>query len=85
MIDLVDRRGVELATVTGEIDLATPTGRLIARMLGAGPDFRAQAATGRTYLLSGILRCGRCGRRGIDEAEDGGDAFDHGQVLHDGR
>ncbi|WP_211590676.1 recombinase family protein [Microbispora sp. H11081] len=35
VIDLADRRGIELATVTGEIDLATPTGRLIARMIGA--------------------------------------------------
>lgn len=35
VIDLADRQGVELATVTGEIDLATPTGRMIARMLGA--------------------------------------------------
>jgi site-specific DNA recombinase len=35
VIDLADRHGVELATVTGEVDLATPTGRLVARMLGA--------------------------------------------------
>ena len=35
VIDLADRHGVELATCTGEIDLATPTGRLVARMLGA--------------------------------------------------
>ncbi|MEV0583028.1 recombinase family protein [Nonomuraea sp. NPDC050310] len=26
-------------------------------------DYRRLAATGRTYLLSGILRCGRCGHR----------------------
>jgi site-specific DNA recombinase len=35
VIDLADRHGFELATCTGEIDLATPTGRLVARMLGA--------------------------------------------------
>lgn len=35
VIDLADRYGLELATVAGEIDLATPTGRMIARMLGA--------------------------------------------------
>lgn len=35
VIDLADRHGLELATVSGEIDLATPTGRMIARMLGA--------------------------------------------------
>lgn len=34
-IDLADRHGVELASATGEIDLSTPTGRLVARMLGA--------------------------------------------------
>ena len=35
VIDLHDQRGVRLATCTGEIDLATPTGRMVARMLGA--------------------------------------------------
>ncbi len=35
VIDLLDQRGIDLATVTGEIDLATPTGRLVARTLGA--------------------------------------------------
>ncbi|MEU0482233.1 recombinase family protein [Streptosporangium sp. NPDC006013] len=42
VIDLADRRGVELATVTGEIDLVTPTGRLIARMLGAAARHEAE-------------------------------------------
>jgi site-specific DNA recombinase len=37
-----DRHGLELATVTGEIDLATPTGRLIARMLGAAARHEAE-------------------------------------------
>ncbi len=35
VIDLADRHRLELATVTGDIDLATPTGRMVARMLGA--------------------------------------------------
>ncbi|HKB30017.1 MAG TPA: recombinase family protein, partial [Streptosporangiaceae bacterium] len=34
VIDLHDQAGIQLATVTGEIDLATPTGRLVARTLG---------------------------------------------------
>ena len=34
VIDLHDQHGIQLATVTGEIDLATPTGRMIARTLG---------------------------------------------------
>jgi DNA invertase Pin-like site-specific DNA recombinase len=35
VIDLHDSHGVALATVTGEIDLSTPTGRMVARTLGA--------------------------------------------------
>jgi site-specific DNA recombinase len=35
VIDLHDQAGIALATVTGEIDLSTPTGRLVARTLGA--------------------------------------------------
>ncbi len=35
VIDLHDRHGVDLATCTGEIDLSTPTGRMVARTLGA--------------------------------------------------
>jgi 5-methylcytosine-specific restriction protein A len=35
VIDLADRHGLALATVTGDIDLGTPTGRMVARMLGA--------------------------------------------------
>ncbi|MER7050339.1 recombinase family protein [Streptomyces jumonjinensis] len=42
VIDLADRRGIELATVSGEIDLATPTGRMIARMLGAAARHEAE-------------------------------------------
>ncbi|GHH77559.1 hypothetical protein GCM10018793_25920 [Streptomyces sulfonofaciens] len=42
VIDLADRHGVELATVSGEIDLATPTGRMVARMLGAAARHEAE-------------------------------------------
>lgn len=35
VIDLADRHGLALATVSGEVDLATPTGRMVARILGA--------------------------------------------------
>lgn len=34
-IDLADRHGTALATVSGELDLGTPAGRLVARLLGA--------------------------------------------------
>jgi site-specific DNA recombinase len=42
VIDLADHNSLELATVSGEIDLATPTGRLIARMLGAAARHEAE-------------------------------------------
>ncbi|MFD9973801.1 recombinase family protein [Streptomyces sp. NPDC059017] len=42
VIDLADRQGIELATVSGEIDLATPTGRMVARMLGAAARHEAE-------------------------------------------
>ncbi|ADI07413.1 recombinase [Streptomyces bingchenggensis BCW-1] len=42
VIDIADRHGLELATVSGEIDLATPTGRMIARMLGAAARHEAE-------------------------------------------
>jgi site-specific DNA recombinase len=42
VIDLHDRRGIALATVTGEMDLSTPTGRMLARMLGAAARHEAE-------------------------------------------
>src|SRR5260370_13861265 len=36
VIDLHDQAGIQLATATGEIDLATPTRRLVSRTLRAG-------------------------------------------------
>ena len=42
VIDLHDIRGIVLATATGEIDLSTPTGRMIARTLGAAARHEAE-------------------------------------------
>lgn len=42
VIDLADRHALELATVSGEIDLATPTGRMVARILGAAARHEAE-------------------------------------------
>jgi site-specific DNA recombinase len=42
VIDLHDERGVQLATVTGEMDLSTPTGRMLSRMLGAAARHEAE-------------------------------------------
>lgn len=42
VIDLHEKTGTQLGTVTGEVDLATPTGRMIARMLGAAARHEAE-------------------------------------------
>jgi hypothetical protein len=42
VIDLHDKRGIALATVTGELDLSTPAGRMLARMLGAAARHEAE-------------------------------------------
>ena len=42
VIDLADKHSIELATVTGEVDLSNPTGRLVARMLGAAARHEAE-------------------------------------------
>jgi len=35
VIELADHHSIDLATVTGDVDLGTPTGRMVARILGA--------------------------------------------------
>jgi site-specific DNA recombinase len=57
VIDMADRYGLELATVTGEVDLSTPTGRLVARMLGA-----AASAVRPCVLLRGGRQAAEAGR-----------------------
>lgn len=42
VIDMHEKQGTQLGTVTGDIDLATPTGRMIARMLGAAARHEAE-------------------------------------------
>jgi site-specific DNA recombinase len=42
VIDLHDKHGVQLATCTGDIDLSSPTGRFIARALGAAARHEAE-------------------------------------------
>jgi DNA invertase Pin-like site-specific DNA recombinase len=42
VIDLHDQHGIQLATCTGDIDLSTPTGRFIARALGAAARHQAE-------------------------------------------
>ncbi|CAB4912244.1 unannotated protein [freshwater metagenome] len=63
-IDLCEQHGVELGTVQGEIDLATPGGRLFARQLGAFARYEQEhkaerlRASNRQQALSGRLRRG---------------------------
>src|SRR5918997_310348 len=40
--DLADRHGLALATVTGDIDLQSPTGRMVARLLGASARYESE-------------------------------------------
>jgi site-specific DNA recombinase len=75
VIDLADRHGLALATVTGDVDLATPTGRMVARMLGAAArhesehkavrqrrQARQAAEAGRTQTTALAHRSRSCSR-----------------------
>lgn len=50
LIDLAERHGVRLATVTGQHDLATPSGRLNFRMLGAVARYESEHKAERLQL-----------------------------------
>lgn len=42
VIDLADRHSMALGTVTGDVDLATPTGRMVARIIGSTARYEAE-------------------------------------------
>jgi len=42
VIELADRHGLALATVTGDIDLQSPTGRMVARLLGVSARYESE-------------------------------------------
>jgi len=76
VIDLHDKRGIVLATVTGEMDLSTPTGQMLARMLGAAARHEAEHQAERRAWAG--LQKARAGlphkagsRRGYGYAPDG--------------
>jgi DNA invertase Pin-like site-specific DNA recombinase len=75
VIDMADRLGVQLATVNGEIDLGTPTGRAMARILGAWARLEVeqkslrQQAANKQRAHSGEVWCG--GMRCYGYTEDG--------------
>ena len=72
VIDLHDKHGVQLATCTGDIDLSTPTGRFIARALGAAARHEAEhKAERQRRQLRQAAETGRDpppGRRGRGDA-----------------
>lgn len=74
VIDLADRHGLELATVSGEIDLATPTGRMIARMLGAAArhesEHKAERQRSQRRQAAEAGKVSGGGHRGYGYADD---------------
>lgn len=42
VIDLADQHGLALGTVTGDVDLSTPTGRMVARIVGSTARYEAE-------------------------------------------
>jgi site-specific DNA recombinase len=49
-IDLADRHGVALATATGDVDLGTSTGRMVARVMGAAARHEVEQKAARQRL-----------------------------------
>ena len=60
LIELAERRGIQLATVTGQHDLATPSGRLHFRMLGSIARYESEHRAERLRLkFDELARAGR--------------------------
>src|SRR6266508_3404750 len=60
LIELAERHGIQLATVTGEHDLATPSGRLHFRMLGSIARYESEHRAERLRLKwQEVARAGR--------------------------
>lgn len=75
VISLAERHGVELATVTGEVDLATPSGKMVARMLGAAArneaDHKAERQQRQRRQGAEMGKVQGGGTRAYGYAEDG--------------
>lgn len=52
LIDLCEETGVRIATVTGELDLSTHTGKLLARILGSVAQGEVEAKSARQQLAN---------------------------------
>jgi DNA invertase Pin-like site-specific DNA recombinase len=79
VIDLYDQAGIQLATVTGEIDLSTPTGRLIARTLGAAARHESEHKGERRRRAE--LQAAQAGKPHITGSRGYGYAPDHMSVV----
>jgi site-specific DNA recombinase len=74
LIELAERYGIKLATVTGEHDLATPSGRLHFRMLGSIARYESEHKAQRLQLKhEELARDGKPhgGQRAFGFAKDG--------------
>lgn len=75
VIELAEKHGIDLATVTGDIDISTPTGRLVARMLGAAARHESEHKSERVRRKARELAeagkpNGRGGHRPFGYADD---------------
>lgn len=81
VIDLADRHGLALATVTGDIDLANPTGRMVARMLGAAArhesEHKAERQRRQARQAAEAGRSQGGGHRGYGYADDRVSVIEH--------
>lgn len=60
IINLADQHGLELATVEGDVDLATPVGRMMARIIGATARYESEHKSARQRLA--IEQAARAGK-----------------------
>ena len=81
VIDLHDKAGIELATVTGEIDLSTPTGRLVARTLGAAARHESEHKSER--MRRARLQAAEAGKPHPSGQRGYGYAADHVTIIED--
>jgi DNA invertase Pin-like site-specific DNA recombinase len=79
VIDLHDKAGIQLATVTGEIDLNTPTGRLVARTLGAAARHESEHKGERRRRAE--LQAAQAGKPHASGSRGYGYALDHMTVI----
>ncbi|MFD8006717.1 recombinase family protein [Streptomyces mirabilis] len=70
VIDLADRHGVELATVSGEIDLATPTGRMLGAAARHEAEHKAERQKRQRRQAAGAGRIAGGGTRPYGYEED---------------